>query len=365
VLGVTLELLAFIFYLGSGQHKGYLFASALCLLLLSVTLVYNVIVVASVLVVYTAIRCIQKRRLWVPELWRMIAVGLPSVPVIGYYYWLLKVAPFWHIVYGDHDVVHSPGPVALVLGYGIVFGLAVWGLVCWVRQRQWTCSRTLVATWVAVNGLLLYAPLAFQGKLMAGWHVGLCIVAAAGLHEGLLPWVHRRSWFRRWATNALGPRASTTVRNVVLILSIPSTLLVALIGFRVALAERYFPYFLPADDVEAVHWLASQTGEDDVLLSSYGIGNYWVAHSEGRSFLGHQFAVLDPVSKARTVHRIYAGQMNDTELRQLVDSFGIDYVFHGALERELGDFDPGSVAWLSPVHQSGEAVVYCVETADR
>ena len=365
VLGVMLELLTLLFYLRSGEHKGYLPASALCLVLLSITLVYNVIVVASVLVVYTAILCIQRRRLWIPELWRTVAVGLPSVPVVGYYYWLLKMAPFWRVVYGDHDVVHSPGPVALVLGYGIVFGLAVWGLVCWVRQRQWSLSRTLVATWAVVNGLLLYVPLPFQGKLIAGWHVGLCIVAAAGLHEGLLPWVRRQSWFRRWATNALGPRASATVRNVVLILSIPSTLLVALIGFRIALAERYFPYFLPADDVEAVHWLASQTGEEDVLLSSYGIGNYWVAHSEGRAFLGHQFAVLDPQSKARAVHRIYAGQMDDDELRQMVDAYSIDYVFYGALERELGDFDPGLVAWLLPVHQSGEVTVYRVGTAER
>jgi hypothetical protein len=356
ILGVTLEVLTLIFYLGAGKHRGYLLAASLSLLLLSVTLVYIVIVVAAVLCGYTLIRCLQARRLWIPELRRTVAVGLPCAPVVGYYYLLLNDVPFWRIVYGEQDVVPSPGPVALFLGYGLVLGLAVWGLVHWARQRNWSSPRVLLTTWAIGNGLLLYAPLAFQGKLLAGWHVSLCLVAAVGLHDGLIVWVRERSCLARWV--ARSPRAPVTARNVVLILTIPSTLLVSLIGFRVALMEHYFPYFLPSEDVRVVRWLAAHSDEDDVLLSSYGIGNYWVGHSDGRSFLGHQFAVLEPEAKDRAMRRFYAGEAEDTEMRQLVEAYGITLVFYGSLERGLGDLRLEGMPWLVEVYRQGDVVVF-------
>jgi hypothetical protein len=361
VLGVTVELLTFVLFLGADRRRGYLFAASLCLLLLSITLVYNVIVVAAVLVGYTVVRCVQQRRVWVPELWRTIAVGLPCTPVVAYYYVLLNHAPFWSVVYGEHIVMRSPGPVALILGYGLVFGLALLGVIHWARRRAWSGTNVLLAMWFVGNGLLLYAPLAFQVRLSAGWHAGMCVVAAVGLHESLLPWVRKQAWFSRWAARSY--TASLTVRNVVLILTIPSTLLVALIGFRIALAEHYFPYFLPADDVQAVQWLAARAGEDDVLLSSYGIGNYWVAHSTGRSFLGHQFAVLEPQLKDREMRRFYSGEASDEELRQLVTAHGITYVFYGSLECRLGNLDPDRVSWLTLAHREERTVIYRVQGA--
>lgn len=358
-LGVTFQLLTFAFYLGAGDWPGYLLAASVSLLLLSLTLVYNVIVVAVVLIGHTAVRCVQERRLPASAWARTVAIGLPSVPVVLYYYALLNSVPFWRVVYGEHDVVHSPGPVALILGYGLVFALAVWGLVHWARERRWTSERTLLAVWVIVNGVLLYAPLAFQGKLMAGWHAGLCMVAAVGLHHGLLPWLRRRAWFVRWA--ARSPRAPVTARNVVLILTIPTTLLVALLGFRVALLDHYYPYFLPADDVQAVRWLAARTDEDDVLLSSYGIGNYWVAHSEGRAFLGHQFAVIEPQAKDRAMRHFFSGRASEEEMRSLVTSSGVTYIFCGSLERGLGDLSPADVPWLVTAYERGGAAVYAVD----
>jgi hypothetical protein len=360
VLGVTFEILTFVFYLGASRHRGYTIAAAACLLLLSITLVYNVIVVATVLVGYTVIRCIQRRRWWCPEAARTVAVGLPCAPVVAYYYVLLNYVPFWRVVYGEHDVVRSPDPVALVLGYGLVFGLAVWGMIRWAKQRAWSAPRVLLTTWFAGNGLLLYAPLAFQGKLLAGWHVGMCAIAAVGLHDGLLPWLQRQRW--AWAWMDRSPQALSTARNVVLILTIPSTLLVALIGFRVAVAEHYFPYFLPREDVEAVRWLAARTDAEDVLVSSYGIGNYWVAHSAGRSFLGHQFAVLEPQIKDREMRRFYSGEASDEELLQWVISHGITYVFYGSLERELGALQVEALSWLTPIYDQGGVAVYAVRT---
>jgi hypothetical protein len=304
---------------------------------------------------------VQQRRLWIPELWRTIAVGLPCMPVVAYYYVLLNHAPFWSVVYGEHIVMCSPSPVALILGYGLVFGLALLGVIRWARRREWSETNVLLATWFVGNGLLLYAPLAFQVRLSAGWHAGMCVVAAVGLHEGLLPWVRKQAWFSRWAARSYG--AFTTVRNVVLILTVPSTLLVALMGFRVALAEHYYPYFLPANDVRAVHWLAARTGKDDLLLSSYGIGNYWVAHSKGRSFLGHQFAVLEPQLKDREMGRFYSGDASDEELRQLVTAYGITHVFYGTLERDLGDLRPDQIPWLVPVYRDKVVMVYGVQLA--
>ncbi|MBL7200997.1 MAG: hypothetical protein ISS56_12715 [Anaerolineae bacterium] len=364
VLGVTFELLTFIFFLGAGKRRWYLLGAGISLLLLSVTLVYNVIVVAVALAGTVLIRCWRRKRVWIPDLWRAIAIGALSAPVIVYYYLILRFDPFWSIAYGEHDVVRSPPLLALLLGYGLVFWLAVWGMALWVRRRQWTPPRILLAVWVVSNGTLLYAPLAFQGKLAAGWHVGLCLTAAVGLHDGLLPWLRGQRWFGNLATHSY--RLSTTTRNVVLILTIPSTLLVALIGFRVAAAEHYFPYYLPVQDVRAVAWLEAHAGAHDVVLSSYAIGNYVVAHTDARSFLGHQFAVIDPQGKDRAMRRFFSGTSTEDVQRALVRDHGITFVFCGTHERALGSLDLGSMDWLVPVYVKGPIAVYRVrETEDR
>ena len=368
VLGIVLQLLTFIFFLGAGRRPGYLFGGALCLLLLSITLVYNVIVVAAAVGGYALIRCWQQRRLWALELRQAAIIGAPTVPVVLYYYVMFRVDPFWRVVYGEHDVVRTPGLMALLLGYGLVFGLALWGLAVWAQRGQWSAPRILLVTWVVSNGLLLYAPLAFQGKLATGWHVGLCILAAVGLHDGLL---HR---LRRTTDAGQGIRRDplSTVRNVVLIMTVPSTLLVALVGFRVALVEHYFPYFLPVEDVQAVAWLKTHIDDHDVVLASYGVSNYLVAHSDARSYLGHQFAVIDPQGKDQALRRFYSSAASEEERRALVDANGITFVYSGAHERTLdgAEHPPGRgragptwldrVPWLAPVYRQGEIKIYGV-----
>ena len=370
VLGIALQLLTFILYLGAGRRPGYLLGAALCLLLLSITLVYNVIVVAVALGGYALIRCWQQRSIWRPELWHLAAVGAPAVPIVLYYYVLFRFVPFWRVVYGEQDVVRTPGWLALLLGYGLALGLALWGLALWARRGEWSQPRILLAAWVVSNGLLLYAPLAFQGKLATGWHVGLCTLAAVGLHEGLLPCLRRG-----WVGDALTRRRQdllSTIRNVVLILTVPSTLIVALLGFRIALAEHGIPYFLPVEDAQAVAWLEVHADNGDVVLASYGISNYLAAHSDARSYLGHPFAAIDPRGKDQAVRCFYSSLALDEERRAIVDAHGITLVYYGTHERALDGRGhlPGRgaadaslldrVPWLAPVYRQGAVTIYAV-----
>jgi hypothetical protein len=361
VLGVTLQLLAFTCYLYAGRRPWALLGGAVSLLLLSITLVYNVIVVAAAIGSYALIRCIQRRTLWAPELRHALAIGAPSAPVVLYYFALLRVVPFWRVIYGEQDIVHTPGLLALMLGAGLVLALAVWGLVVWAKERRGSSPHLLLVCWVVSNGVLLYSPLSFQGKLAAGWHVGLSILAAAGLHEGLLAWVRGR-WKKRAAPEQAEQVAGrlSTLRNVVLILTVPTTLLVALLGFRIALAEHYFPYYLSSEDVRAVAWLEAHTGGDDVVLASYAIGNYGMGHTDARFFLGHQFAVIDPQGKDRARRAFYAEDTPDLYRRDLVSSYGITYVYYGAHEQALGRFSPSNVPWLVQVYQQGQTEIYRV-----
>jgi hypothetical protein len=361
-LGVTLEVLCFAFYLHADQHDGYLIASAMSLLVLSVTLVYSVIVVAATLLTYTVVSFAQTRRAAWRTLTRTVAVGLPSVPIVAYYYLLFGGDSFWHAVYRERLVFPTANLLALAMGYGLVLWLAVWGMAQWMRSRQWSTPRVLVACWAVVNGLLVYGPFAFQGRLMTGWHVGLCILAAVGLHSGLLPWVGRQRWFAKLARQS--PHALSTVRNVVLILTVPSTLLVALLGLRIALEEHYYPYYLPGADVRAVDWLASRTDGNAVLLSSYGIGNYWIGHSAGRAVLGHQYAVVAPQAKSEAVHRFFSGEASEQEMRALSRSLGVTYVFYGKLERDLGTLSLDELSWLLPVYKEDDVAIYRTASDD-
>ena len=69
--------------------------------------------------------------------------------------------------------------------------------------------------------------------------------------------------------------------------------------------------------------------------------------------------------KRTAVSRFYDAETPDADRRALAEEWGVAYVFHGAEERALGNFDPAKAPWLEPAFRSGEVVVYRVALEER
>ncbi len=292
--------------------------------------------------------------------WRALWVGLIgggiTVPFVIYYIYTFFFTPFWQNTHVAQNVIPTPGPGWLLAGYGLPLGLAVWGAA--QRDRRPRGGKTLLIIWAVANGLLLFLPVTFQWRMANGWHFCLALLAADGLEHGAIPWLRRRgglAFLRRWS---MTPEA--TARRIIVLLTVPSTLMVSLIGVRIALTERGFPYYVSQDELRAMDTLSPALSFGDVVLGAYQTGNVLPAHALCRVVVGQQFATLKPVEKLADVTRFFDQGTPDAERIEILERYGVTVVYYGPWERALGTFDPGHVPYLEEMVRLDQTTVYRV-----
>jgi len=131
-------------------------------------------------------------------------------------------------------------------------------------------------------------------------------------------------------------------------------------GLTLAAGKRAPAMFQSADLSAVVDWLGENSEWDETVLSGFGTGNLIPARVGHRVVLGHWMETVDCEEKRAAVARFYDAGTSDAERRVLLEEWGVVYVFHGAEERSLGDFDPAAAAWLELAFRSGEVAVYRV-----
>lgn len=362
-LGTALQLAVFLLFLlsqraGPAKRVLYTLLAALAHLGVSLVLPYSVVNVSAVLIAYSFVLASKAKGDALEPLRRACLILGPVVPISLYYLVLFRAIPFWARAFMTMKAETSPHPFTLALGYGIVALLAVAGVVS-LRRGDVSSLDLFLPTWVGVNLVVIYLPVKHQFRFAQGFHVALCFLAAAGLCHWLLPKLHNSSLLRWLARH--GPHPELRLRNVLIILTMPSSLMVSLLGLKILATEHYFPYFLPNDEVAAVSWLGERVSFEDVVLSSYAAGNYIPAHTDSRVFLGYRFETLDWEKKRDLLIEFYNSETEDEFRRRLISTHGITYLYHGPEERTLGAFSPADVSYLSLVYARARVHIYRVK----
>jgi hypothetical protein len=301
--------------------------------------VYAVLGAAAILAMVT-------RREWARSaLWSAITIAALSAVLVAYYGVIFLFDPLWHATHVVGNTTGSPSIVSTILGYGLVLPLAVAGAIWITRKQRWHGpQQSFLLAWAVVNGALPYVPVPFQGRFAMGWHVVLCLLAAQGLH---------------WLVRRLPPARADRVRNIVVILTIPSTLLILLAGPYMAISQGTFPFYLSRDELVAMDWLANRVNERDVVLASYAIGNLIPTRAPCRVFVGHQFESVRLEDKLAMVNAFYA-DMADTDRQALLDEYGVTFVYYGEIEQKKGGFDPARSPYLEQVYAANGVTIYAV-----
>jgi hypothetical protein len=126
----------------------------------------------------------------------------------------------------------------------------------------------------------------------------------------------------------------------------------------VDLNRHGYPYYLYREEVSALEWIEANAKPGDVVLSSLTIGQYVPMLTGAHAYLGHWAQTLDFFGKSQAVGRFFDRSTPEDERRAIVAAHGIDFVFVGPAERELGAYDPGRSSQFKMVHSTPLVSIY-------
>ena len=262
-------------------------------------------------------------------------------------------------IWSSQNQVISPHPLHYVVAYGVVGGLALASLP-WAWRRRERIWRFLVG-WMLIIPPLLYLPFGLQRRLIEAWQAPVSILAAVTLARVALPAV-RRSRLVRWLTRF--PRYTSGglqrwALSGLLLLTTP-TFGLLLLDQSARAAAGWPPMFRDGGEVAALDWLSARTTYDDVVLCAYDTGNYLPARAAVRVFVGHGPETVHLDEKLPLVKRFYLVEADDGWREAFLRDWGIDVVFVGPFERELGTADLSGRAYLKLEYDVGGYQIYRV-----
>jgi hypothetical protein len=151
---------------------------------------------------------------------------------------------------------------------------------------------------------------------MMGLYIPLVGLAAIGLDR--LRSISQRKW--------LAP-------IVLALLVLPGTLLLAMTAFFGVFTQSEL-LFLTKNEAEGLAWIAAETPEDALVLSSPEMGQFIPAWTGRRVIYGHPFETVDAVRREEEVFAIF----QDADPQTFADYLflnEVDYVYFGPREASL------------------------------
>jgi hypothetical protein len=329
-----------------------------CGLALAILNPYVLVVAAVVLVggYWLAVWILRCRLPWREGL-ALAALGILLAPPMAYYALQFNSHPVWRSFLAQ-DVVPSPPIWYYMAGYGFIFLLALPG--AWHVLRKRDERQLLLVAWPVVALLAVYMPLSGQRRMIFGAVIPLSALAAIGLGAIVLPGIQRSrlaSWLsaRGYSKERLG-RVMTVL--IVALVSMSNLFLVASSTLSATLGHPAVTQ--PVAVEEAIAWLGEHSSPDDVILSSYRVGNIIPARIGRRVVWGHWDETAFYAEKEADVTAFFAGGIPEAERQAILRRYGVDYVLYGPAEQTLGGFEPSGGSYLEEVYRNREVVIYYV-----
>ncbi len=334
----------------------YVIGAGVANLLLAIAYPFLIYLIAATLGIYWLILQVQARRI----LWREAILSaltfIPVTPLLLYYAFTLKNNPVFNL-WDAQSITLSPPVPHYLIAYGVMLLLAALSL------RQHRSDLTFLWAWVIAAALLIYAPLNAQRRFVEGVQVPLSILATIGLLQVFLPWLVQTRFYRWLVSHPRYTAAGVERLFIVLFLflmSLSNGYVLASVSVTAAI-QQPFPLFRTTDEIQAVDWLRANTSRSDVVMGAYETGNFVAARAGNRVVIGHWAETVDWKDKFDETERFYTDATGD-EWRStfLLNDYHVAFVFWGATERSLGDFNPEHASYLEKVFSNDTTRIYRV-----
>lgn len=248
----------------------------------------------------------------------------------------------------EQSITYSPPLWAWFIMYGPMFVLALLG--AWIVFRQREVGLYPVLLWFVVTALWLYAPVNFQARFVEGWHVPVAILASLAWYRQVVPRLPDSARLRTYATGLL---FVTVLLSQVILLTV---------SFARLLWKDDRDIYISHDEQGALDWLNENTRFEDVLLASYPNGNRVTGRATIRTLLGQWGLTPFVDDRRRDVDEFFDEDTPAAERIDLLDRFGIDYVYYAEDEQALGEFAPEEADYLELVYDNPSVKIFRVAT---
>ncbi len=345
------------------EQTKYMVIAGLLALLLGWQHAYDLLIIYGITGTFALLVWWKRRAFPWRLFWGGVIVFALSCSGAVYSVILTTVDPLWEEVLAQfaNAGVYTPSPLHLVILFGFPLIVAVATGIRLAWRKQWSEENLFVMGWFLAGAVLNYIPTDFQIHMLNSWQIPTMIVATKGLYEFIVPAITQWKFTIRNSQFTIGNRAKRLVVVAFVLTVLPTN--VYLWAWRfLDLARHDYPYYLHRDDIAALDWLQENTSPDDVVLSSLTVGQYVPAVSGNTAFLAHWAQTVDFYDKQERVAQFLDSFTYDEDRLDTVCTFGVDYVFYGPAERELGDYDPAGSAWLAEVFSASLVEIYHVNS---
>jgi hypothetical protein len=279
-----------------------------------------------------------------------VGAALPGIYTLS----LTTLDPSWKGVlsqYGNAGV-YTPPIHQLVILLGIPLLLALPRL----RPAEWAAASQagqFVRTWFVVGFALLYIPTDYQVKMLTGWQVPVCLLAAETMAHAADRFARRRP--------ALSQSPALRAAPLVLLGFVFLTNAYLTAWRVIDLRRAEYPYFLTSCDVRALESLDRTDAHGAVVLSSPDIGVWTPVYSDARPYVAHWAQTLRYLERRDAAAWFFEPGTSDDDRAAFLEAQAIDIVIAGPAEASIGgSMTPPALALDRVV--SGATSVYVTRT---
>lgn len=352
VISICLMILIIIFYFKFWENRKlkYLILASFLSVILGFVHFFDLITLILIFGIYMMWKFVKAKEKLALILKYNLVYGIPLIVPFVYTYFLYALNPFFK-AWNEQNFLPSPEFKQIIFGFffPLIFALIYFAFKLFKKQK-FNEIEVILFAWIFSGFVLLYSPFNIQLRFIEGLNIPIMILGSLGFLRVVLPLIinsfrikHIKAISIFMAFALISPTSFYWLYKIN-----------AEVKPDIKVDDYIVQYFLEKSELEAMHWLRDNTDSEDIVLSSYGIGNYIPRISGNRVFLGHWAQTIDFQNKKALVSKFYS--TNDENFRKnLINSYGIGYVYYGIEERKLGSFNPD---YMQKVFENGKAMIF-------
>ena len=258
-----------------------------------------------------------------PIRWWMLGFLVPGGLFLIYQYIVIQSDPVlsgWNA----QNLTYTPPLWDILISFSPALILAL-GVIAWAIKSGEVEKYKLLVVWLAAGLILAYVPVQLQRRFLLGYYIPIACLAAIGL-----------DWLATSGKRLLRVSAAAAVAA-----SLISNLFILIGGVSAAAQHQPELYYLKSIQ-GAFDWMLAHRKDDSVVLATPGTSSIIPGATGWRVVYGHPYETPHANQRKQEVEDIFSGEMSLAKVQQYFESLGIDTVFVGPDERELG----GDLAWI-------------------
>ena len=234
------------------------------------------------------------------------------------------------------QVQKSPGPLLVILGWGVLFPFILIGLFSQTDSKE----DNFFKTWFVFGWLILYLPFGFQKLLIRGLWFPAVILSVKGL-----------SWLvKKFSLNYI------SLAVIIIIFSSPTSFSTFFRRLSESPENRWI--YLTREEGDVINDLRSMGNDEEGVMASYRMANIIPATTSKRVWTGHEFQTPDFNSRIKEVNRFFSNKMTNDEAQSFLNKTKTTWVFFGPDEKEIAQLKDLKYKFLKPVIKEKNVILY-------